>query len=108
MTSGTQLTIAVQKVISNQMRSLHVAMMRFMHNGDADGDDDDGDDDDDDADDGPHGATLATTEGTTTEKNADDKKHGDKKSTKSGADHLTDPTAFAAIISLITHHFFFV
>ena len=99
MTSGTQLTIAVQKVISNQMRSLHVAMMRFMHNDD---------DDDDDADDGPHGATIAATEGTTTEKNDDDKKHGDKKSTKSGADHLTDPTAFAAIISLITHHFFFV
>ena len=103
MTSGTQLTIAVQKVISNQMRSLHVAMMRFMHDDDADADDDD-----DDADDGPHGVTIAATEGTTTEKNDDDKKHGDKKSTKSGADHLTDPTAFAAIISLITHHFFFV
>ena len=105
MTSGTQLTIAVQKVISNQMRSLHVAMLRFMHNDD---DDDDADDDDDDADDGPHGVTIAATEGTTTEKNADDKKHGNKKSTKSGADHFTDPTAFAAIISLITHHFFFV
>ena len=89
-----QLTIAVLKVISNQMRSLHVAMMRLMH--------------DDDADDGPHGVTIAATEGTTTEKNDDDKKHGDKKSTKSGADHLTDPTAFAVIISLITHHFFFV
>ena len=53
MTSGTQLTIAVQKVISNQMRSLHVAMMRFMHDDDADDDDDDDDDaDDEDADGG--------------------------------------------------------
>ena len=49
MTSGMQLTIAVLKVISNQMRSLNVAMMRFMHDDDAD--DDDADDADDDVDD---------------------------------------------------------